>query len=492
MVTSGPIRAISSQLADSKLQSALTTLLPEKTHLPGSDGYTESNGSYFAAFENEVTPSYIARPSGVEDVSSLVKVLKPLAAREECKIAVRGGGHTAWAGSANIKDGVTIDMRALRGISLNADKTLVRIGAGESWESVYKELETHGLTVAGGRVGKVGVTGLVVGGGLSYFSTARGFVCDSVVDFEVVLASGDVVHANARENPDLWWALKGGLNNFGIVTSFEMKTFESQKMWGGIIYYLPDAFPQHIQAAYDYATAETPDEDTHLICSAGYGYGHQVVTTLVYHTKGEENPPPLQPFTAIQPQIDQMTTLRSTTHLGLCDEISKVSHDGDRQYYITCTIRPDVALMNSIYQMWQATLASLKEVPGFIFSVGFQPLTKALFQNSASAGGNPQGLSPSDAPLFIVLLSPVWSSPADDSRVIGEVGKLLEDIKQLASEKGLLHRYIFTNYAFSDQDVFKGYGEESVARLREASKKWDPEGFFQHGVPGGFKLSNTQ
>lgn len=161
------------------------------------------------------------------------------------------------------------------------------------------------------------------------FSKRRGFACDSVTEFTVVLASGDLVRANADENADLWWALKGGLNNFGIVTSLKMKTFPSTEVWGGLTYYMPETFPQLIRSTCDYVYNEA-DEDTHIMCSAGYGFGHQAITVVMYHTGGVENPPSLQRFTSVEPQIKQMVTMRKANHLAFCDELSKFTTDGAR------------------------------------------------------------------------------------------------------------------------------------------------------------------
>ena len=161
------------------------------------------------------------------------------------------------------------------------------------------------------------------------YSTSRGFASDSVVDFEVVLATGDVVHANAQENSDLWMALKGGLNNFGIVTSFKMRTFESANIWGGAIYYTPEAFPQFLDRACDYVSTET-DENTHLMVGVGYAYGHEVIVALMYQTTGQENAPSLQRFTSVQPQIEQMSSMRTATHISFCDELSNFTKDGTR------------------------------------------------------------------------------------------------------------------------------------------------------------------
>lgn len=144
--------------------------------------------------------------------------------------------------------------------------------------------------------------------------------------------------------------------------------------------------------------------------------------------------------------------------------------------------------MEAFYQKWQETLAKVKDSEGFIFSFGFHPITKALLEQSQKAGGNAMNISPSDGPLFIVLINPAWKLAEDDAHIFAEVDNLVKELRSLARDKGLLHRYIFTNYGYAKDDVIAGYGEESVSRLRAASQKYDPEGVFQNAVPGGFKL----
>lgn len=150
-------------MADAQIMTALTSALSGSAILrPGSNEYEKDNGSYFSAFENEIKPSFIAKPTTVKQVQDLIRALRPYLLDGSCQVAVRGTGHTPFAGSANIQNGVTIDTRGLKGITVTGET--VEVGAGESWEAVYTELEKHGLTTAGGRVGRVGVAGLVLGG----------------------------------------------------------------------------------------------------------------------------------------------------------------------------------------------------------------------------------------------------------------------------------------------------------------------------------------
>jgi hypothetical protein len=144
--------------------------------------------------------------------------------------------------------------------------------------------------------------------------------------------------------------------------------------------------------------------------------------------------------------------------------------------------------MNDIHNEWVEVLESLKDAEGFIFSLGFFPMTKAMFVNSQKAGGNAKDIDPEDGPLFIMMLNPTWNSSADDERIHKGIERLLAKSRAMASERGLLHRYIFTNYAYYKENLFQGYGEKSLAALRETSQKFDPKGIFQKAVPGGFKL----
>lgn len=151
-------------MSNNTILSAIASIPGCTVAQPGSEEYDQNNNSYFSAFENELKPSYIARPSSPESVQSLIKALGVHVTSGEVQVAVRSGGHTPFAGSANINGGVTIDLRALKGVALSGDQSTVTISAGETWTSVYQELEKHGLTVPGGRVGRIGVSGFLLGG----------------------------------------------------------------------------------------------------------------------------------------------------------------------------------------------------------------------------------------------------------------------------------------------------------------------------------------
>ena len=153
---------------------------------------------------------------------------------------VRSGGLTPFPGSASTSDKILISLQNLTTLALSESKDLVSVGPGNRGVNVYKFLEPYNLAVVGGRVPSIGVGGLTTGAGNSYFSTGHGMACDKVASFEVVTADGSIVTASATENKDLFWALKGGSNNFGIVTQFDLFAIPipKGKVWGGNTFFL--------------------------------------------------------------------------------------------------------------------------------------------------------------------------------------------------------------------------------------------------------------
>ena len=142
----------------------LSNTFPGKVFLPDSAEYINSIDSYWAAFEKELHPGCVFMPTTTEDVSSLIKAVSEPARKGHVQLAIRGGGHTSWAGAANINKGITLDLRHLTGINVDVETHVCSIGAGERWGNVYKTLGAQSLGIAGGRVSKVGVAGLITGG----------------------------------------------------------------------------------------------------------------------------------------------------------------------------------------------------------------------------------------------------------------------------------------------------------------------------------------
>lgn len=165
------------------------------------------------------------------------------------------------SGSNNITDGVTIDLGLLKAVTYDDNSKVASIQSGARWRDVYSVLEAAGRAVPGGRFGDVGVGGYLLGGGISYFNPRVGFACDSVVRYEVVLANGELIEVDAQSHPELFIALKGGGNNLGLVTRFDMQTFENPELWGGLGIYMRNHSQSVITAfdSYMQQTVKKPD-----------------------------------------------------------------------------------------------------------------------------------------------------------------------------------------------------------------------------------------
>lgn len=166
-----------------RLQCAqLAKALGSKLSFPGNSTYLSTQASYWSIQESSLTPACIAAPETAQDVATAVAILS---GDETCHFAIKGQSHMPAAGFANINAGVTIDMTRLNSTSVDAARTVASVGAGSTWLNVYTFLDSLGLGVAGGRNGLVGVGGLTLGGGISYFAPRVGWACDNVVNFEV-------------------------------------------------------------------------------------------------------------------------------------------------------------------------------------------------------------------------------------------------------------------------------------------------------------------
>ena len=201
--------------------------------------------------------SCLFQPTSAQHVAGALNILT----RTRAKFAVRGGGHMPVPEAAAIKDGVLISTELLNLRELSKDKTLAKLGPGNRWGDVYAWISSNDLAVAGGRYGPVGVPGLLLGGGISYFGSKRGWSVNSLRNAQVVLANGTIVNANAKENPDLLWALKGGSSNFGIVTRFDVETFRVDDIYGGTTIYKPEAVDDYLRAIANFVTPDGGSDD---------------------------------------------------------------------------------------------------------------------------------------------------------------------------------------------------------------------------------------
>jgi FAD binding domain/Berberine and berberine like len=193
---------------------------------PDDPAYDETRKVYNAMIDRR--PALIASCAGPGDVAKVVS----FAAGHDLLLAVRGGGHNG-AGLGTCEDGVLIDLSGLKEIEVDPGARTVRVGGGCTWGEVDAATNEHGLATPSGIISTTGVGGLTLGGGLGHLTRKCGLTIDNLIEAEVVLASGERVRAAADENPDLYWAIRGGGGNFGVVTSFLFRLHEVGTIVGG-------------------------------------------------------------------------------------------------------------------------------------------------------------------------------------------------------------------------------------------------------------------
>ena len=145
-------------------------------------------------------------------------------------------------------------------------------------------------------------------------------------------------------------------------------------------------------------------------------------------------------------------------------------------------------MITAAYQAWNTSIASVQSVPGITWSLSLEPIPTAISSKSAPAGGNLLGIDPADGALIIALLTGMWENTVDDTTVVDTAKTMFDAIDAKAKASGNYNDFQYLNYAAAWQDPIDGYGAVNKAKLQAASRKYDPLGVFQKGVPGGFKL----
>lgn len=200
--------------------SGIKSALGSKVYLSGDSQYASEQSNYWNAARRADKPACIVLPTSTTEVQKVVKVLKKY---PNAYYAVKSGGHDPNPYHSSIDGGVLISLFQLAGATYDSKKGVAYVKPGGRWSDVIGDLAPSGYAVTGGRLGLVGVGGYITGGGLSFLSAQVGLAADTVQDFEVVFANGTVGNVNAASNPNLFRAMKGSTNQFGIVTQFTMK-----------------------------------------------------------------------------------------------------------------------------------------------------------------------------------------------------------------------------------------------------------------------------
>jgi FAD/FMN-containing dehydrogenase len=289
------------QLDNEKVE-ALRANLRGPMLLPGDNGYDEARTVWNGMIDRR--PALVVQPTGNADVIAAVNF-----AREQgMAVSVKGGGHSV-AGKAVADDALLIDLSLMNGVYVDPDARLARAQGGATWGIFDRECQVYGLASTGGVISTTGVGGLTLGGGLGYLMGKHGLSIDNLLSADIVTASGEVLRASEKDNPDLFWALRGGSGNFGVVTSFEFQVHAVGPMITGGIAAWPLAMGRDVAAFYHRLTEAAPEDLTTFLAFGGApdGSGNLLAIMIPVHTGSlEDGARVVQPIKEFGPPVMDM------------------------------------------------------------------------------------------------------------------------------------------------------------------------------------------
>jgi hypothetical protein len=296
------------------------------------------------------------------------------------------------------------------------------------------------------------------------------------------------VEANKTSLPDLHKALKGGINNFGIITRFDMKAFPMGKIWGGSFMGVSNTakIQSNLQWLEGFARSSGPGFDANgMIMMEFLNLGGSFLSGgLITYAQPTANPAALQTFA----NSSSAGSLRLTTYTDVAVRNTAATPAGMRGQWATFSFVNNAAFAKEVMTM----ISSHRMTSGTITGFFFQPLWAApRLKSYAASGGNVLGLEDVKDDLIIVLLLFSNMGAGTDNGLKNDAKKLLDNFKKASQAKGVYSPYIYTNYAADFQDVIGGYGKKSRDFLIATSQKYDPKQLFQKQVPGGFKLNDA-
>jgi FAD/FMN-containing dehydrogenase len=403
-------------------------------------------------------PALLASCRGTADVAAAVR----FAVAEDLELAVRGGGHYV-SGRAVSEGGLVIDLSLMRGVDVDARSGTARVQGGALWSDVNRETGLHGLAVTGGAVSTTGVGGLTLGGGLGWLMGLQGLAADNLLEAEVVLADGTVVRAAADEHADLFWALRGGGGNFGVVTSFVFRLQPVPEIVGGLVAH-PIEAARDMLAFYADFTASAPDELTVFggLVHAPDGSGMPLAAMVICHAGQRDR------------ALAELEPLLSWGSPAMVDV-------GPMPYPVMNTLLDDAFPKGSL-NYWKSTFVrgiddGLIDTMVDRFASCPSPMGAILFEHFHGAVTR---VAPTDTAVphraagYNLLIPSVWLDPATTDANIAWTRETFDAIQPYAAGGRWL------NYFGDDEQpaaLDAAYGPNH-ARLGDVKRRYDPDNVF--------------
>ncbi|KAK0499173.1 hypothetical protein EDD18DRAFT_1070573 [Armillaria luteobubalina] len=437
-------------------------------YYPGSSSYVADNEHY--ATSSSQASKCSVQPGSAEDVGVILGIL----GETKTPFGVKGGGHVTNQGFSSTT-GVQIAMTRFNEITYDPATQTAVIGAGNIWDDVYDVLNAEGVNVVGGRVSGIGVAGFTLGGGYSWQSNQYGLALDNVVAYELVVPNGTVVTVTEKSDPDLFFSLKGGGNNYGIVTRFTLKTHPQGTVWGGAAIYSASYISAFTAAAVKFCS-EVTDPKAQILIIYGYYSGQALLSSQMFY----DGPTPpdgiFDDFLAI-PALAEDVTTRSFSDLIHSTFAMINASAGYRTVYnhIPMLEYSESSIDGVIDELnfWGPTLS----VHGANFiSYVVEPFLPSLLSHSPA--GSSAYPSSRDHVAYPTNLNFQWTSESED-------GVFHDAARHSAERLGAEGESVYPNYAIYGTPVVDMFGE-GVKRMEATRERVDPHDVML--LAGGFKV----
>lgn len=425
--------------------------------LPDSPEYEEARHVHNGAIDKR--PAAIVRCAGTADVQDALA----LAREHGLPVAVKGGGHNV-AGRAVCDGGLMIDFSLMRGIMVDPRARIARAQPGATWGGFNRETQVHGLATTGGIVSTTGIAGLTLGGGLGWLMGKYGLAVDNLRSAEVVLADGRVLRASQDENPDLFWALRGGGGNFGVVTQFEYALHPVGPLVTGGIVAFPFDQARTVLRSFREFTAGLPDEIT-VFCGlihAPDGSGAKLAAVVACHCgpleAGEAALAPVRRFGT--PVMDALGSIPYTAQNTLLDAGFPA---GARNYWKSSFLS---ALTDDVIDLAVERFAACPSPMSGMVLEHFHGAATRVAPTATAFGHRSEG--------YNLLVAAEWMDRDEDGP---NTAWARETFAALAPA---MVPATYVNYMGDDESagrVSEAYGV-NFARLQELKRRYDPENAF--------------
>jgi len=442
--------------------------------LPGDPDYDGARAVWNAMQDRR--PAVIVRAAGTADVLAALR----LGREHDLRIAVRGGGHNV-AGNGTVEGGLVIDLGPMKGVHVDAARRVVRVEPGVTLGDLDRETEPFGLVVPIGVVTGTGVSGLTLGGGVGWLTRAHGLTIDSLLSADLVTADGRVVRASPDDDADLFWAIRGGGGNFGIVTSLE---FEAQALgptvFAGNFVYRQPRWTEALRA-YAAWTEELPDALTSIVSflrpHPDWDMGDDILMLAGFTWAGPD-PAVAERLVdrlraAAPPDIEVVQPTRWVAWQSQADALFPM---GVRAYWKNASLdHLDDAAIEAIVEhaAREPALGSGYDIHHMGGAVTRVPEGATAFPNRGAR--------------FWLNMYGVWSDPADDERGRAWARAAHDAVQPYAAAGQYVNFLGSDGHAASDPraQALAAYGPAKLARLVELKRRYDPANVFRlnHNIP---------